>query len=291
MATAFIFPGQGSQAPGMGRDLYESLSEARTILDNAADILDFDIKKMMFEGPEEVLNDTQYSQPLIYTCNAMYLAKAASMGLSFDYVAGHSLGEYSALYASNVISFSEGLKLVRERGLAMSRQNGKGTMSAVVGLTEEVLAPYIEKTKGEAVIANYNTPTQLVISGTESAIALMERELSGRDSVIIKRLNVSAAFHSPQMKAATEIFTPYIEKTVFNPPCCPVVSNVTALPTTDVDEIRNNLIRQIEGQVKWYDSILNMTSAGVDEFYEIGYGKVLRGMNRRISGAAKCLGI
>ncbi len=291
MATAFIFPGQGSQAPGMGRDLYESLSEARTILDNAADILDFDIKKMMFEGPEEVINDTQYSQPLIYTCNAMYLAKAASMGLSFDYAAGHSLGEYSALYASNVISFSEGLKLVRERGLAMSRQNGKGTMSAVVGLTEEVLAPYIEKTKGEAVIANYNTPTQLVISGTESAIALMERELSGRDSVIIKRLNVSAAFHSPQMKAAAEIFTPYIEKTEFNPPCCPVVSNVTALPTTDVDEIRNNLIRQIEGQVKWYDSILNMTSAGVDEFYEIGYGKVLRGMNRRISGAAKCLGI
>ena len=291
MAIGFLFPGQGSQAPGMGRELYEELTEAGEILDRASDIMDFDIKSMMLEGPEDVMSDTQYSQPLIYTCSAMYLEKARQTGLTPDYVAGHSLGEYSALYAAGVFGFEDGLKLVRQRGLAMSRQNGRGTMTAVMGLTEAELEPIVIGGKDGVVIANLNTPKQLVVSGTIEGIERLESELSGREGVMVRRLSVSAAFHSPQMEEAAAIMTPLIEELDFNAPECIVVSNVTGKASTDPDEIKANLISQITGQVRWYESILNMTAAGVEEFYEIGNGKVLRGMNRRIDGAAKCLSL
>lgn len=284
----FVFPGQGSQEPGMGKELYESIAEAHSILDTAQEVLDFDIKTMMFEGDAEILSDTQYSQSLIYTCSAMYLAKAKEQGISFDFAAGHSLGEYSALAAAGVFSFEDGLKLVRQRGLAMSKQNGKGSMAAVIGLTEDELMPLINETDGKVVIANLNTPTQLVISGETEGIELIEKSLEGKEGIMVKRLAVSAAFHSPQMKKAAEIMTPLIEAVTFNKPLCKVVSNVTGTVTEDPDKIKRNLIAQITGQVRWYDSILNMTKAGVEEFYEIGHGKVLRGMNRRIENAAKC---
>ena len=288
MATGFLFPGQGSQEPGMGKQLYDELPEAKRILDKAEEILDFDIRTMMFEGPADMMSDTQYSQPLIYTCSAMYLAKADAMGLKPDYVAGHSLGEYSALMAAGVFSFEDGLKLVRQRGLAMSRQNGKGTMAAVMGLTEDQLLPVIEDLQTDVVLANLNTPMQIVISGSVDGISKVEESLAGREGVIVKKLSVSAAFHSPQMKEAAGVMTPMLEKTAFNEPKCYVVSNVTGKATKDITEIKENLIAQITGQVRWYDSILNMTAEGVDNFYEIGNGKVLRGMNRRIDGAAKC---
>ena len=287
----FIFPGQGSQEAGMGKDLYDSLPEAHNILDRAVATMDFDIRSMMFDGDEGELSDTQYSQPLIYTCSAMYLEKAKMQGIECGYVAGHSLGEYSALYAAGVFSFEEGLKLVRQRGLAMSKQNGKGIMAAVLGLSEDELAPFVEGTNGDVVIANLNTPKQLVISGTQNGIEQIEMALDGREGIMVKRLAVSAAFHSPQMKEAAEIMTPLIESVSFKEPLCKVVSNVTGTVAENAEEIRKNLIAQITGQVRWYDSIMNMTKAGVEQFYEIGYGKTLRGMNRRIENAAKCMSL
>ena len=291
MIRGFLFPGQGFQEPGMGRDLYESVPEAGAKLDEAIDVLDFDIRSYMFEGPAEVISDTQYAQPIIYTCSAMYLEKAKKLGLTYDYVAGHSLGEYSALYAAGVFSFAEGLKLVRERGLAMSKQNGRGTMAAVMGLTEDELIPVIDKTQGAVVIANLNTPKQLVVSGTVEGIEQVEGMLAGKEGVMVKRLNVSGAFHSPQMSDAAAIMTPLIEAVSFKEPVCKVVSNVTGRVAADTEEIRKNLIAQITGQVRWYDSILNMTGEGVEEFYEIGYGKVIRGLSRRIEGTPKCLAL
>ncbi len=291
MATAFLFPGQGSQQIGMGKELYNELPEAKRILDGACEVLGYDLKMLMFEGPEDKLSDTRFAQPAIYTCNAMHLAKARSMRLSCDYVAGHSLGEYDALLAAGMIDFTMGLKLVAERGQAMGKQNGKGLMAAIVGVPEDILREITDKTNGRVVIANLNTPMQLVISGTEEGIKEVEQALVGIEGGKVKRLNVSAAFHSPHMVEAAGIMTPLIDAVDFRDPICKVVSNVTGIPTSDREEIRSNLIAQITGQVRWYDSILNMVSAGVDTMYEIGNGKVLRGMNRRIEGAPKAVGI
>lgn len=287
MAIAFLFPGQGSQVPGMGKELYEEISEARQVLDDACDVLGYDLKALMFDGPEDKLADTRFAQPAIFTCNAMYLAKAKVMGLNYEYVAGHSLGEYNAILAAEMLGFADCLKLVYERGQAMGRQNGKGLMAAVLGVTEDELVKITDETEGKVVIANLNTPTQLVISGTDDGIRVVEEEYSGIEGITVKRLNVSAAFHSPNMKEAADIMTPLINSAELKDPICKVVSNVTGIPTTDREEIRSNLIAQITGQVRWYDSILNMASEGVDTMYEIGNGKILRGMNRRIDGAPK----
>lgn len=290
MENGFLFPGQGSQSVGMGMELYGRLPAAKTILDTACEVLGFDLKKLMFEGPIEKLMDTRYAQPAIYTCSAMYLEKAKEQKIEYSYVAGHSLGEYSALYAAGVFRFEEGIRLVDRRAEAMAAENGKGMMAAVMGLTEEELKAYVER-QPDVVIANLNTKTQIVVSGTESGIAAIADKLSEKEEAQVRKLAVSAAFHSPQMEEASLIMAHEIEAMEFCEPKASVVSNVTGRIAKDAEEIKANLAAQITGQVRWADSILAMKEAGVGQFYECGNGKVLRKMNKVITSSPKCLSI
>lgn len=285
--NAFLFPGQGSQEVGMGEKLYEELPAARRILDKANEILGYDLRDLMFHGPIEKLTDTQYAQPAIYVCSAMHLEKAKEQGIGFAYVAGHSLGEYSALYAAGMVSFEDGLKLVDIRGKAMAAQNGKGAMAAVLGLNEDELRAYMVP---GVVMANLNTKTQIVISGMEDGIHKI-RETLGLKDIKVKKLAVSAAFHSPQMAEAAKVMKAEIERTPMRKPHVFFISNVTGRVTADLEEIRANLISQITGQVRWYDSINALVREGVEQFYEVGNGQVLRKINRAIILKPKCVSI
>ena len=285
--NALLFPGQGSQEVGMGKELYETLPEAKEKLDIACDILDYDLKDIIFNGPLEKLTDTKYAQPAIYTCSAMHLEKVRSLGIEYDYVAGHSLGEYSALYAAGVFDFEDGLRLVSKRGSAMATQNGKGSMAAVLGLSEDELKAHLPE---GVFMANLNSKTQIVVSGTEEGIEKLSDTLKP-DEIRVIRLKVSAAFHSPQMREAEDIMRPEIESVTMMPPQSYVVSNITGVPTKDLSTIRSNLIKQITGQVRWYDSILNLKQLGVDLFYECGNGEVLTKMNKTITLRPKCISI
>lgn len=289
--NAFLFPGQGSQEVGMGKDLYESLPAAKRILDRANEVLGYDLKGLMFNGPIEKLTDTQFAQPAIYTCSAMHLEKAKAEGIDYNYVAGHSLGEYSALYAAGVVSFEDGLRLVTRRAKAMAAQNGKGTMAAVLGLTEKELEMFMNN---QVVMANLNSNTQIVISGTLYGISKVEEDLKEKieaEEVKFRRLSVSAAFHSPQMADAAEVMTRIIKNTTMQEPKCWLVSNVTGKKTNSLDIIKNNLTRQITGQVRWYDTICSLIDENIDLFYECGHGKILRKMNKTIAIIPKCMSI
>ena len=279
---AFVFPGQGAQFVGMGKDLYEKHPYAKELFEKANDILGFRITDIMFSGTDEELKQTKVTQPAVFLHSVI---SALCMGDDFqpDMVAGHSLGELSALTAAGCLAFEDGLKLVAARAIAMQKacEAAPGTMAAIIALPDETVEKVCAEVAAEAgtvVPANYNCPGQLVISGTEAAInaACAKLKEAGAKRALV--LPVSGAFHSPLMQPAQEELEAAIAATTFHTPKCPVYQNVDALPHTDPEEIKANLISQLTASVLWTKEVKNMVAAGATEFTECGPGKTLQGM-------------
>ena len=286
-----LFPGQGSQYVGMGKDFYDEIFESKKLMDNACDILKFDIKSMIFDGTEENLRLTEIAQPALYIVSAMYFEKFKQLGEEFEVVAGHSLGEYSALYSAGVLSFEDGLKLVRKRGIEMSKQNSKGTMYAIMGIDKSEIEKYTSETNGRTVIANINSKTQIVISGYNEETIKIAEKLASIDGVNVKQLNVSSAFHSPLMEEVKNTMESEIDNIVFKLPNAKIIPNVLGYATDDIEIIKDSLKKQVTGQVKWLDTILHMKDIGVDKLYEVGPGDVLAKLNKTIALRPKVLSI
>lgn len=283
---AYIFPGQGAQFSGMGKDLYEAHPHAQEYFESANDILGFSITDIMFEGSAEDLKQTKVTQPAIFL-HSVVLSKVLGDSFTPDMVAGHSLGEFSALVAAGALSFEDGLKLVSQRAQAMQKacEAQESTMAAVLGLDDNVVEELCEATPGVVVAANYNCPGQLVISGAVDAIeAACEKmkEAGARRALV---LPVGGAFHSPLMEPAREELAGAIAATEFSAPLCPIYQNVTTTAVTDIDAIRENLIAQLTAPVKWTQSIRQMVADGATEFIEVGPGKVLQGLVRKIDNS------
>jgi len=292
---AFVFPGQGAQFVGMGKDLYENNAMAKELFDKANEVLGFKITDIMFNGTDEELKQTKVTQPAVFLHSVI---SALCMGDAFqpDMVAGHSLGEFSALTAAGALSFEDGLKLVHARALAMQKacEIAPGTMAAVIGLPDETIEQVCEEvsTEGNVVIpANYNCPGQLVISGNEDAINTACEKLKEAGARRALPLPVSGAFHSPLMQPAKDELQAAIEKTEIHAPKCPVYQNVDAKPHTDAAEIKANLIAQLTSSVRWTASVQNMIADGADDFTECGPGKALQGMIGRIDKTVAAHGI
>lgn len=281
---AYIFPGQGAQFVGMGLDLYESHQIAQTFFDRANEILGFSITDIMFEGIAEDLKQTRVTQPAVFL-HSVILSKVMGESFKPDMVAGHSLGEFSALVANGVLNFEDGLKLVSQRALAMQKacELQPSTMAAVLSLSDDVVERICDETKGIVVAANYNCPGQLVISGEVSAIEVAcesMKEAGARRALV---LPVGGAFHSPLMEPAREELAAAIENTVFKDPKCPIYQNVTTTAVTSSKEIKENLMLQLTAPVKWTQSVQNMIADGATLFTEVGPGKVLQGLVRKIN--------
>lgn len=280
----FMFSGQGSQYVGMGKELYENYDAAKKVLDKADQILDFDLKDMIFNGPEEDLNNTKNTQPTIYTVSAMVKAVLAENGINAAAAAGHSLGEYSALYAAGVLSFEDGLKLVRRRGELMDQADpeGKGTMAAVIGMADQEVEAVLAEIEGIITIANYNSPGQVVISGEVEAVAAAEELLAEKGAKRVIPLSVSGAFHSPLMEPAKEELKNTIEAIEFKDAQIPLIANVTADYVKESDEIKSALIKQLNNSVRWAETIERFKEDGYENYVEVGPGRVLKGLMRRI---------
>lgn len=283
MKKAYIFPGQGSQFPGMARQLYETNSTAREMLEKANEILGFRITDIMFEGTAEELKETKVTQPAIFL-HSVVLAKCLP-DFKPEMVAGHSLGEFSALVAAGAMDFEEGLKLVSIRAQAMQKacETNPGGMAAVLMLDAETIERICEETEGIVVAANYNCEGQVVISGEKTAVdaaCIRLKEAGARRAL---PLPVGGAFHSPLMEPARAELAEGIEKAVFKTPICPVYQNVTAQPSTDPTEIKANLLSQLTSPVRWTQSVQNMIADGADTFIELGPGKVLQGLVAKIA--------
>ena len=290
---AYIFPGQGAQFSGMGLDLYEKFPLAQEYFEKANDILGFSITDIMFEGTAEQLKETKVTQPAIFL-HSVILAKVLGDSFQPAMVAGHSLGELSALVAIGVLSFEDGLELVSKRALAMQKacETQKSTMAAIIGLEDAIVEDVCAAIDGVVVAANYNCPGQLVISGEVEAVEKACEILKEKGAKMAVLLPVGGAFHSPLMEPAREELAAAIEATTFNEPICPVYQNVAAMAINDAATIKGNLVAQLTAPVKWTQCIQAMIADGATEFIEVGPGKVLQGLMRKIdrkvaaSGAA-----
>ena len=287
MATAFVFPGQGSQKVSMGHDLFTSSKVGKKYFDLANEIMGTDIQSIIFNGPEEKLKETQYTQPAIYIVSVILGHILLEEGQQPDMVAGHSLGEYSACTIAGSLTFETGLSLVKLRAESMqdAGTTNPGTMAAIIGMTDEdviSMCNTISSDESVVVAANFNYPGQVVISGNINAVHETMAKAPDLGAKMAKELNVSGAFHSPLMEPAKKRLSAALDNIEINTATIPVYANVTAEPMIEADEIRSNLKNQLDCPVKWHETIDNMKTAGATEMMEVGPGRVLQGLNRRI---------
>ncbi|WP_379136575.1 ACP S-malonyltransferase [Paenibacillus sp. sgz500958] len=293
---AFVFPGQGAQAVGMGKDIYDAVPQSRAVFEKGDEVLGFPLSKLVFEGPDSELKQTVNTQPALLTASTAYLKAIEDKGIKPDYVAGHSLGEYSALVAAGVLSYEDAVSLVRLRGRFMEEAvpGGSGAMAAVLGAEREALAELCSSISAAGTpveLANVNCPGQIVVSGSQAGVnSVVERvkEAGGKRAI---PLEVSGPFHSSMMKEAAERLASELQNVTFHTPSVPVVVNVTAQPVTDAEEIRELLVRQVYSPVLWQDTIEWLIASGVDTFVEIGSGSVLAGLIRKIDKTVKVINI
>lgn len=281
---AYIFPGQGAQFPGMGKDLYEQSEQARELFEKANEILGFRITDVMFDGTEEDLKQTNVTQPAIFL-HSVILAKVLGDDFAPEMVAGHSLGEFSALVAAGALSFDDGLRLVAARANAMQKacEIQPSTMAAILGLDDFTVEDICHQLTDVVVPANYNCPGQLVISGTIAGVDAACEKMTAAGAKRALKLNVGGAFHSPLMELARVELEDAILQTEFKEPICPVYQNIDAKPYTDVEHIKHNLIAQLTGPVRWTQTVMHMLDDGATSFTEVGPGKVLQGLVKKVN--------
>jgi [acyl-carrier-protein] S-malonyltransferase len=293
---AFVFPGQGSQAVGMGQDVYHSNPESKQVFQSADEALGFSLSELIFQGTEEELKKTFHTQPALLTTSIALFEAFKDNDVQADYVAGHSLGEYSALVAAGALSFKEAVQIVRLRGQFMEKAvpGGQGAMAAVLGAERAALAQLcirISQEVGAVEMANINSPGQIVVSGTKEGVQAMVEQGKEIGAKRVIPLEVSGPFHSSLMKPAAEQLAEALQKVMFKPPSIPVVANVTALPVHDPDQIRQLLVEQVYSPVLWEDTVLWLISQGVDTFIEIGSGSVLTGLIKKIDKTVRVVAI
>lgn len=292
MKQAYVFPGQGAQFTGMGKDLFDSNEQAKALFKKADEVLGFEISKIMFEGSDEELKQTKVTQPAVFIHSVVaYLCADATQPVA---TAGHSLGEFSALVAAGALSFEDALSLVSKRALAMQKacEIQPSTMAAILGLEDAVVEDICAQITDEVVVpANYNCPGQLVISGSVPGVELACEKLLEAGARRALMLPVGGAFHSPLMKPAREELAAAIEETEFNTPNCPIYQNVDGLPYSDPKKIKENLINQLTAPVRWTQTVENMTADGINSFVESGPGKVLQGLIKKVDRKLETAGI